>query len=66
MNQALDQARWLFVMGFIPIGLAGLFYSYRFFRLEGDYTVGIILMFGVAIMFFGTAGGLYFKNRKIR
>ena len=51
-------------MGFIPIGLAGLFYSYRFLGFEGDYTVGIILMFGVAIMFFGAAGGLYFKNRK--
>ena len=64
MNQATDQAIWLIVFGFMMIGLAGLFYSYRFIGLEGDYTSHVFLMFGAAIMFFVVAGGLYFKNRK--
>jgi len=63
LNQALDQARWLIVMGLMMIGLAGLFYSYRFIGF-GDYTFQVFLMFGLAIVFFGMAGWFYFKSRK--
>ena len=54
----------MIIVGFIMLGLVGLFYSYRFLGFEGDYTAVMIEVFSVAIMFFGLAGWFYFKDRK--
>ena len=64
MNQATDQAIWTIAFGFMFIGLAGVFYSFQFIGFEKDYTGYNFLLFGLAIVFFVVAGGLYFKNRK--